>query len=219
MSEASVLTAPLLALSVAAAPATLARAWKAAFASKPEDVTRGVIAPLKEPVSIAKALLGGETVSLVTAPGGETAAFLVNIQLTSWNTPKLHTDGFISGFNYAAKWMQNAMQEKAASEAPMTLDISDKTIFDDASDWQYHSKRGSIYNFSPSGLVTCVQRIISNATKGEEREEPKELKTVKIYETYTGQNGWLKVSQDEYDRTRHMYPHRIRLDVVQGDGA
>ncbi|WP_242460842.1 hypothetical protein [Burkholderia cenocepacia] len=31
-----------------------------------------------------------------------------------------------------------------------------------------------------------------------------------IYETYTGQNGWLEVSQEEYERTKDMYEHRIR---------
>lgn len=34
--------------------------------------------------------------------------------------------------------------------------------------------------------------------------------TVKIYETYTGQNGWLEVTQEEYDRTKDKYEHRIR---------
>jgi hypothetical protein len=31
-----------------------------------------------------------------------------------------------------------------------------------------------------------------------------------IYETYTGQNGWLAVSKDEYERTKDKYEHRIR---------
>jgi hypothetical protein len=36
------------------------------------------------------------------------------------------------------------------------------------------------------------------------------VETVKIYETYSGQNGWLEVSQEEYDRTKDKYEHRIR---------
>jgi hypothetical protein len=34
--------------------------------------------------------------------------------------------------------------------------------------------------------------------------------TVKVYETYTGQNGWIEVTQEEYDRTKDKYEHRIR---------
>jgi hypothetical protein len=45
----------------------------------------------------------------------------------------------------------------------------------------------------------------------------------KVYETYTGQNGWLEVSQEEYDRTKHLYVHRIRrvpdTDVEGGDAV
>lgn len=33
--------------------------------------------------------------------------------------------------------------------------------------------------------------------------------TVKVYETYTEQNGWLRVSQEEYDLTKDRYEHRI----------
>jgi hypothetical protein len=33
---------------------------------------------------------------------------------------------------------------------------------------------------------------------------------VKVYETYTDHNGWLQVSQEEYDRTKDQYEHRIR---------
>lgn len=33
----------------------------------------------------------------------------------------------------------------------------------------------------------------------------------KVYETYSGQNGWLRVSQEEYDRTKDQYHHRIRI--------
>jgi hypothetical protein len=34
--------------------------------------------------------------------------------------------------------------------------------------------------------------------------------TVKVYETYTGQNGWIEVTQEEYDRSKDKYEHRIR---------
>jgi hypothetical protein len=34
--------------------------------------------------------------------------------------------------------------------------------------------------------------------------------TVKVYETYTGQDGWIEVTQEEYDRTKDKYEHRIR---------
>jgi Lar family restriction alleviation protein len=40
--------------------------------------------------------------------------------------------------------------------------------------------------------------------------EPVANATVKVYETYTGQNGWLEVTQEEYDRTKDKYEHRIR---------
>lgn len=35
-------------------------------------------------------------------------------------------------------------------------------------------------------------------------------KSLFIFETYTGQNGWLEVSADEFERTKHKYEHRIR---------
>jgi hypothetical protein len=72
---------------------------------------RSAIVPLTEPVSIAKALLGGREAKVVTAVGGEVAAFLVNIQLTGWNNPKEHAEGYVRGFNLAAKWMQDAISQ------------------------------------------------------------------------------------------------------------
>lgn len=36
------------------------------------------------------------------------------------------------------------------------------------------------------------------------------VEAVVIYETYTGQNGWLQVSKEEYERTKEKYVHRIR---------
>jgi len=38
--------------------------------------------------------------------------------------------------------------------------------------------------------------------------------TQKIYETYTGPNGWQQVSQAEYDGTKHLYSHRIRREPI-----
>jgi hypothetical protein len=43
----------------------------------------------------------------------------------------------------------------------------------------------------------------------------------KVYETFSGQNGWVEVSQEEYDRTKHNYSHRIRrvpVDEVADKG-
>lgn len=39
--------------------------------------------------------------------------------------------------------------------------------------------------------------------------------TEKIYETCSGQNGWQRVTQEEYDRTKDKYSHRIRRVPVQ----
>jgi hypothetical protein len=36
----------------------------------------------------------------------------------------------------------------------------------------------------------------------------------KVYETYSGQNDWLEVSQDEYDRSEGVYERRIRRVAV-----
>lgn len=85
------------------------------------EPTREVIEPLKEPVSIAKALLGGRLAKI----GGnekETTAFLVNIQLAPWGAPKEWVEGFVDGFNRAAKWMQSALTEFHAKpvEEPTT---------------------------------------------------------------------------------------------------
>jgi hypothetical protein len=38
------------------------------------------------------------------------------------------------------------------------------------------------------------------------------------YETFSGQNGWVEVSRDEYDRTKHNYTHRIRRVPEDADG-
>lgn len=39
--------------------------------------------------------------------------------------------------------------------------------------------------------------------------------TRKVYETYSGQNGWLEVSQSEYDRSEDVYERRIRREPVE----
>jgi hypothetical protein len=127
---------------------------------------RKVIEPLKEPVSIKKALLGGMTaqVSSSQAVGqpASHAVFLVNIQLTGWSSDKVRAEGFADGFNKAAEWMQSAMSARAASTS-------------------------------------------ANVAQGAEA-----VATVKVYETYTGQDGWIEVTQEEYDRTKDKYEHRIR---------
>lgn len=84
-----------------------------------ETTEREVIVPLIEPVSIAKALLGGCEARISTAVGGEVAAFLVNIQLTGWNNPKEHAEGYVRGFNHAAKWMLDAMNEREEVSSPI----------------------------------------------------------------------------------------------------
>lgn len=75
---------------------------------------RDVIVPLTEPVSIAKAMLGGREAKAETAVGGEVAAFLVNIQLTPWNGSAQYAAGYAGGFNRGAK----AMLEALATQTP-----------------------------------------------------------------------------------------------------
>jgi hypothetical protein len=82
------------------------------------STNRSAIVPLTEPVSIHKALLGGREAKLVTAVGGEVAAFIVNIQLTGWNTPKEHAEGYVRGFNLAAKCMQDALTSRPLGKIP-----------------------------------------------------------------------------------------------------
>jgi hypothetical protein len=81
---------------------------------------REVIEPLKEPVSIRKALLAGREsrVELSGGTGPKCAVFLVNIQLTGWSEDQARAEGFAKGFNQAAEWMQSAMSDRAAPPAP-----------------------------------------------------------------------------------------------------
>jgi hypothetical protein len=87
--------------------------------AEPEAATREVIEPLKEPVSISKALLGGQ-VARVGGNETETTAFLVNVQLAPWGAPKEWVEGFVDGFNRAAKWMQSAMTDHAVAQPAQT---------------------------------------------------------------------------------------------------
>lgn len=85
------------------------------------ETTREVIQPLKEPVTISKALLAGR-IAKVGGNEKETTAFLVNIQIAPWGAPKDWVEGFVDGFNRAAKWMQGALTEFHATpvEEPST---------------------------------------------------------------------------------------------------
>jgi hypothetical protein len=73
--------------------------------------TRKVIEPLKEPVHIDKALLGGRNAHVVLSGGAGPmcAVFLVNIQITGWNSNEEWAKGYATGFNQAAAWMQDAI--------------------------------------------------------------------------------------------------------------
>lgn len=82
--------------------------------------SREVIEPLTEPVSIEKALLGGREAKVEKSPGGAVAVFLVNIQVTGWNTTQehaAHAEGYALGFNTAARWMQEALVAKYRTNA------------------------------------------------------------------------------------------------------
>lgn len=85
-----------------------------------ESTSREVIEPLTEPVSIEKALLGGRDAKVEKSPGGAVAVFLVNIQVTGWNTThehEAHAEGYALGFNTAARWMQEALVAKYRANA------------------------------------------------------------------------------------------------------
>ncbi|MGF6963018.1 hypothetical protein OKW43_000023 [Paraburkholderia sp. WC7.3g] len=80
---------------------------------------REVIEPLKEPVYINKALLGGRNAHVVRSggTGPMCAVFLVNIQLTGWSIETEWADGYAKGFNQAAAWMQDAILPRASEQA------------------------------------------------------------------------------------------------------
>ncbi|WP_205191323.1 hypothetical protein [Burkholderia sp. LMG 13014] len=108
----------------AAYPTLESAAWEAIAAAKigcsaceaaPAD-ERDVIEPLTEPVSIAKAMLGGMR-ARVGGNGESTTAFLVNIQIASWGYPTEWVKGCVFGFNRAAKWMQSALLEYQSAQA------------------------------------------------------------------------------------------------------
>ncbi|UIY60039.1 hypothetical protein [Burkholderia cepacia] len=81
---------------------------------------REVIEPLKEPVTIRKALLAGRTARVVLSGGdGPVAAVhLVNIGLTGWVHTKETAEAYAKGFNQAAKWMQDALLERQPAPSP-----------------------------------------------------------------------------------------------------
>ncbi|KWN81645.1 hypothetical protein [Burkholderia ubonensis] len=78
---------------------------------------REVIEPLKEPVTIRKALRAGRTARVVLSGGGGpmAAVHLVNIGLTGWIYTKETAEAYANGFNQAAKWMQDAMRNAPAN--------------------------------------------------------------------------------------------------------
>lgn len=88
---------------------------KALFVPIPESVKREVV-PLTEPVSIKKALLAGEVAKVERAIAGETAAFLVNIQLTGWRAQPQFTEGFVQGFNFGAEAMLESINSCKENE-------------------------------------------------------------------------------------------------------
>ncbi|WP_333976333.1 DUF551 domain-containing protein [Burkholderia cepacia] len=74
---------------------------------------RDVVEPLTEPVTIAKALRGGH-LARMEATASTAAAFLVNIQIAPWGQSKEWVQGYVDGFNRAAKWMQDALNSTSA---------------------------------------------------------------------------------------------------------
>lgn len=100
-------------------------------ASDTSTVAREVIEPLTEPVSISKALLGGKEAHVVQAVGKEVAVFLVNIQLTRWRTSPMAqawVEGYVEGFNIAAKFMQGALVERYRVNATRYEDCRKRAI-------------------------------------------------------------------------------------------
>jgi hypothetical protein len=71
---------------------------------------RPVLLPLTEPVSIAKAMLAGETARVSGADGINYAVFLVNVQIHPWNKEKYGTTQYAEGFNAGASEMLAALQ-------------------------------------------------------------------------------------------------------------
>lgn len=127
------------------------------------DTARGVIEPLTEPVSIAKAMLAGEQAHVIESSNGRAkSVFLVNIQLTSWGYEEQseYEKGYAEGFNRAAKLMQEALIEKM--DKPIQRDLSDAEILEKASASYFSSQNASMYIFSPQGFISCVREILEN---------------------------------------------------------
>jgi Mg-chelatase subunit ChlI len=65
--------------------------------------------------------------------------------------------------------------------------------------------------FTEDDLINFANAIIeARETSANVAQGAEAVATVKVYETYTGQNGWIEVTQEEYDRTKDKYEHRIR---------
>jgi hypothetical protein len=107
------------------------RIAKIALSPGHDTTSREVIEPLTEPVSIQKALLGGKEAHVVKSVGKEVAAFLVNIQLTTWlnsTTAPTWVAGYVEGFNRAAQLMQSALVEKYQKNALRYSNCRDSAI-------------------------------------------------------------------------------------------
>lgn len=119
-------------------------ATQPAQTAESEAPQREVILPLKEPVSIKKALLGGREARVSKAIGGEIAVFLVNIQLTNWITSQERADGFVDGFNHAAKWMQSALTGHLAAQTAQTAQTEQALTDDARPEWADCETRGAM---------------------------------------------------------------------------
>ncbi|MCA8351652.1 DUF551 domain-containing protein [Burkholderia cepacia] len=82
-------------------------------AAAPASDERAVIEPLTEPVTISKALRAGR-VARMEGTASAATAFLVNIQIAPWGQSKEWVQGYVDGFNRAAKWMQDALNSTPA---------------------------------------------------------------------------------------------------------
>jgi hypothetical protein len=58
--------------------------------------------------------------------------------------------------------------------------------------------------------IKRARALLAASTSANVAQGAEAVVTVKVYETYTGQNGWIEVTQEEYDRTKDKYEHRIR---------
>lgn len=80
---------------------------------QPADDERDMIEPLTEPVTISKALRAGR-VARIEGTASAATALLANIQIAPWGQSKEWVQGYVAGFNRAAKWMQDALNSTPA---------------------------------------------------------------------------------------------------------